>query len=166
VTPGVLPVTEDEYLALDSRSAGAELWDGNLLVRPRETPRHALVAGALATALRVGLTDLHVFGGVAVRLAPGRIVVPDLIIAGEIDLDQRVVEAAAVRVVCEIVSPASATIDRVLKMHNYAAARIPCYLIAEPGLGALHSHELSGDAYVAGSVMRLVQVTGVEFGPP
>ena len=142
-------------------SFGSEYWDGNVVVRPRETPRHEECVSALAAALRVGLTDLHVVSGVALRLGPGRIVLPDLVVAGPIDLDDPVVDADTVRLVCEVVSPASAVLDRVLKMHGYAAAGIPCYLVAEPDQGALHSHELRGDTYVAGSVMQLAQVTGV-----
>ena len=139
-------------------NSGSEYWDGNVLLRPRETPRHEQCVSALATALRVGLTDLHVVSGVALRLGPGRIALPDLVVAGPIDLDDPVVDADAVRLVCEVVSPASAVLDRVLKMHGYAAAGIPCYLVAEPDQGALHSHELRGDTYVAGSVMQLAQV--------
>jgi len=120
---------------------------------------------ALANALRVGLTDLQVLSGVAVRLGPDRIVLPDLIVAGPIDLDEPVVDADAVRLVCEVVSPASAVLDQVLKMHGYAAAGIPCYLVAEPDRGALHSHELRGGTYVTGSVVQLVQASGVDFGP-
>jgi Uma2 family endonuclease len=146
-------------------SFGSEYWDGNVVVRPRETPRHEQCVSALAAALRVGLTDLHVVSGVALRLGPGRIVLPDLVVAGSIDLDDPVVDADAVRLVCEVVSPASAVLDRVLKMHGYAAAGIPCYLVAEPDRGALHSHELRGATYVTGTVMQLVQVTGVDFGP-
>jgi Uma2 family endonuclease len=140
-------------------SFGSEYWDGNVLVRPRETPRHEQCVSAVAEALRVGLTDLQVLSGVAVRLGPGRIVLPDLIVAGPIDLDDPVVDADAVRLVCEVVSPASAVLDRVLKMHAYAAAGIPCYLVAEPDRGSLHSHELRGDTYVTGSVMQLAEVT-------
>ena len=147
-------------------SFGSEYWDGNVVLRPRETPRHEQCVSALANALRVGLTDLQVLSGVAVRLGPGRIAVPDLVVAGPIDPDEPVVDADAVRLVCEVVSPASAVLDRVLKMHGYAVAGIPCYLVAEPDWGALHSHELRGDTYVTGSVMRLVQVTGVDFGNP
>lgn len=142
-------------------SFGSEYWDGNVVVRPRETPRHEECVSALAAALRVGLTDLHVVSGVALRLGPGRIALPDLVVAGPIDLDDPVVDADAVRLVCEVVSPASAVLDRVLKMHGYAAAGIPCYLVAEPDQGALHSHELRGDTYVAGSVMQLAQVAGM-----
>jgi Uma2 family endonuclease len=147
-------------------SFGSECWDGNVVIRPRETPRHEQCVIALANALRVGLTDLQVLSGVAVRLGPGRIVLPDLIVAGTIDLDDPVVDADTVRLVCEVVSPASAVLDRVLKMHGYAAAGIPCYLVAEPDRGALRSHELRCDAYVAGAVMQLAQVTGVDFGTP
>jgi Uma2 family endonuclease len=142
-------------------SFGSEYWDGNVVVRPRETPRHEECVSALGAALRVGLTDLHVVSGVALRLGPGRIALPDLVVTGPIDLDDPVVDADAVRLVCEVVSPASAVLDRVLKMHGYAAAGIPCYLVAEPDRGALHSHELRGDTYVAGSVMQLPQVTGM-----
>jgi Uma2 family endonuclease len=143
--------------------AGTELWDGNLLIRPREAPRHELCVSALAGALRVGLTNLHVLTGVAVRLGPGRIALPDLVIASTIDLDEPMVPADAVRLICEVVSPASAVMDRVLKMHGYAAAGVPCYLVAELEEGALYSHELSGDRYLPGPMMQLVQVTGVDF---
>jgi Uma2 family endonuclease len=156
---------ESAYFAQPARAAATELWDGNLLVRPREAPRHELCVSALAGALRAGLTDLHVLSGVAVRLGPGRVAVPDLVVTTAIDLDEPLVEADAVRLICEVVSPSSAVMDRVLKMHGYAAAGIPCYLVAEPEEGALHSHELSGGRYLPGPMMQLVQVTGVNFGP-
>jgi Uma2 family endonuclease len=156
-------VPDSDYFSHSARSAGTELWDGNLLVRPRETPRHELCLSALAGALRIGLTGLHVLTGVAVRLGPGRVALPDLVITSAIDLDEPVVTADAVRLICEVVSPASAVMDRVLKMHGYAAAGIPCYLVAEPEEGALHSNELSGDRYLPGPMMQLVQVTGVDF---
>jgi hypothetical protein len=143
-----------------------EWWDGAVVIRPRDTPRHELCVTALGNALRVGLTDLQVLSGVAVRLGPGRIALPDLVVTGAVDLDEPVVEADAVRLVCEVVSPTSAVMDRVLKMYAYAAAGISCYLVAEPDLGALHSHELRGDRYVTGAVMQLVQVTGVDFEAP
>ncbi len=142
-----------------------EWWDGNLLVRPRETSRHELCVTALAKALRVGLTDLQVLSGVPVRLGPDRIAVPDLVVTCAVDLDQPMIDAGAIRLVAEVVSPASAVLDQVLKMHGYAAAGIPCYLLAEPERGAVHSHELRGGTYVTGSVVHLVQVSGGDFGP-
>jgi Uma2 family endonuclease len=148
-------VTESEYLALGSRATEAELWDGNLLLRPRDTPRHQLIISALTTALRVGRTDLHVLSGVTVRLGPGRIVVPDVIVTGAIDLDAPLVEASSVCLIGEVVSDASATVDRVLKMHHYAAAGIGWYLLAEQDTGALRGHQLSDAGYVERSVMQL-----------
>ena len=145
-------------------SSGSEYWDGNVVLRPRETPRHEQCVSALANALRVGLTDLQVLSGVAVRLGPDRITLPDLIVSGSVDLDDPVVDADVVRLVCEVVSPASAVLDRVLKMHGYAAAGIPCYLVAEPDRGALHSYELRGDRYVTGTVIDLPADLGLVVG--
>jgi hypothetical protein len=157
--------TEIDYMALGSRTASTEMWDGNMLVRPRETPRHELCVSAIAGALRVGLNGLHVLSGMAVRLAPGRVALPDLVIARVTDLDKPILDAEDVKLICEIVSPASAVMDRVLKMHGYAEAGIPCYLVAEPEAGALRSHQLSDGSYVPGPVMQLVQVTNGLFGP-
>ena len=158
-----LATTESDYLQLGETASRTELWDGGVLTCPRDTPRHQLILHALAGALRANRTDLNVIAGVPVRLGPGRIAVPDLIIAGTIDLDQPLVEAQSVRLVCEITSPASATVDWTLKMHAYAQARIPCYLVAEPERGLLHSNMLSAQGYVEQSVMQLVRVTGLDL---
>jgi hypothetical protein len=148
-------VTESEYLALGSRAREVELWDGNLLVRPRDTPRHQVIISALTSALRAGRTDLHVFSGVNVRLQPGCIVVPDVVVTGPIDLDAPIIEADAVRLIGEVVTSASATVDRVLKMHHYAAAGIPWYLLADQESGALRGYALEDGDYVERSAMRL-----------
>ncbi len=158
-----MPMTEVDYLQLGESSAVSELWDGNALTCPRDTPRHQMILSALANALRAGRADLNVITGVPVRLAPGRIAVPDLIIAGTIDPDAPLVEATSVRLVCEITSGSSATVDWTLKMHAYAQARIPCYLVAEPDRGLLHSNMLSPQGYVEQSVMQLVRVTGLNL---
>jgi hypothetical protein len=158
-----MPTSEVDYLQLGETSAVSELWDGNVLTCPRDTPRHQMILSALANALRAGRADLNVITGVPVRLAPGRITVPDLVIAGAIDPDAPLVEATSVRLVCEITSAASATVDWTLKMHAYAQARIPCYLVAEPDRGLLHSNMLSSQGYVEQSVMQLVRVTGLNL---
>jgi Uma2 family endonuclease len=155
-----LPVTEADYLALRSTGSRVELWDGSLHICPRETPRHQLIVGALAVALRAGRTDMNILSSVAVRLGPGRIAVPDLIVTGPIDLDADLVEASEVRLVCEVVSPGSAAVDRAMKMYCYAAAGIPWYLLAEQEYNALYSYTLSGGVYLQDSVMHLDNVTG------
>jgi Uma2 family endonuclease len=155
-----LPVTEADYLALGPTGNRVELWDGSLHTMPRETPRHQLIVGALAVALRAGRADMNILAGVAVRLDPGRIAVPDLIVTGAIDLDAALVEASDVRLVCEVVSPGSAAVDRAMKMYCYAAAGIPWYLLAEQQYNALYSYALTEGVYVQDSVMHLDNVTG------
>jgi len=158
-----LAMTEADYFALGSSGARVELWDGSLHTCPRETPRHQLIVGALAVALRAGRADMNILASVAVRLDPGRIAVPDLIVTGAIDLDATVVDASSVRLVCEVVSAGSAAVDRAMKMYCYAAAGIPWYLLAEQEYNALYSYVLSGGVYVQDSVMHLGGVTGVNF---
>jgi hypothetical protein len=48
-------------------------------------------------------------------------------------------------------------------MYSYAAAGIPCYLLAEQEYNSLYSYVLSGGVYVQNSVMHLHQATGLQF---
>ena len=159
-----LPLTEADYFAVGPTAARVELWDGTLHACPRESPRHQLIQGALATALRAGRENLNILPSVAVRLDPGRIAVPDLVVTGAIDLDAPLIDASDVRLVCEVVSANSAAVDRALKMYSYAAAGIPCYLLAEQEYNALYSYVLTEGVYVQNSVMHLHQATGMQFG--
>jgi Uma2 family endonuclease len=67
------------------------------------------------------------------RLTRGRICNPDLVILTPVNYayDQLVLDVATVRLICEVVSPDRPAVDRVLKMHYYAEARIPWYLLVE-----------------------------------
>lgn len=132
-----------------------EYWDGTVITRPVPTPRHQMLVSAVAGALKAGRTDLHVLTGVTVQLSPQRVVVPDLVVTGPIDLDQPVVPAAAVKLVVEVVTPATAAVDTTLKMQGYADAGIPWYLLVEQDGHALHGHRLAGGAYVEESVLQL-----------
>jgi Uma2 family endonuclease len=147
-------VTEEEFLALDEVSERVELFDWSLNVTPAPTPRHQLISRRLANALDTGTADLHVLEAVNVRLREGRIPIPDLVITTMINLDDSVIEADSVRLVCEIVSPSNAATDKVLKMHYYATAGIPWYLLVEQDTGALHLYELTGSHYVERSVTK------------
>jgi hypothetical protein len=101
-------MNEDEFLALGETPARIELFDGSLLISPRPSPRHQYVSGAIARALSRCAVGLHVLPAVNVRLRPGRMPIPDLVIAQDIDFDELVVDASSVRLVCEIVSPSNA----------------------------------------------------------
>jgi len=107
---------------------------------------------------------------VDVRLQPQRVVEPDLIVRPRVPKGTTVTDATEVRLVCEITSTNAAT-DRVLKMHYYAAARIPWYLIVEPDGPTLLLHRLDGDHYVldqkvdAGQLLRLTDPVTLELDP-
>jgi Uma2 family endonuclease len=167
------PWTEEDFLALDQTPDRVELFDGSLHVSPAPTPRHQIISGELFVALRPAAraVGLLVLEAVNVRLRPGRMPIPDLVITEPIDVDEPVVAAEAVRLVCEIVSPGNAATDKVLKMHYYAAAGIPWYLLVEQDTGALHLYRLDGDRYreetvvSAGGVLRLTDPVMAELDP-
>lgn len=171
IFPRGLPMTEEEFLALGETSERIELFDGSLFVTPAPTPRHQFISRRLANALDPGAeaAGLHVSEAVNVRLAQNRIPIPDVVVTTPINFDDVVIEAGAVRLVCEIVSPSNASADRVLKMHHYATAQIPWYLLVEQGTGTLHLYELSDHHYVEraatrpGEILRLTRPLTVEI---
>ena len=90
---------------------------------------------------------MTLFEAINVRLQPGRIPIPDLVIARDFDPDGAVLDAEDVMLVCEITSPSNAAADRVLKMHYYAVAGIPWYLLIDPESLTLSLHKLDGEKY-------------------
>jgi Uma2 family endonuclease len=145
----VFPWTEEEYFALGETADRVELFDGSLLVSPAPTVKHQHVSRLLANALDPAARDagLEVYLAVNVRLRPGRVPIPDLVITQPVPPDTLVVEARLLRLICEITSTNAAT-DRVLKMHYYAVAGIPWYLLVDPDPLTLTLYRLDGDKYV------------------
>ena len=159
-----LPMTEDEFLALGETSERIELFDGSLFVTPAPTPGHQFISRRLANALDpgAGSAGLLVSEAVNVRLRQDRMPIPDIVVTTPIDFTSSVIDADTVRLVCEIVSPSNASADRVLKMHYYAAAKIPWYLLVEQETGALHLYRLKGQHYVEHSVTPWGEVLHLE----
>lgn len=152
-----LPMNENAYLGLGEKQESIELWDGNLIITPRPTPRHQVVLRALATALAAEHTGLNVLTGVTMRLDPDKVVIPDLVVAGAVDLDEVVVDSQSVGLVCEVVSASTEAVDWVLKRQYYAAAGIPWYLLVDEETGARHLFQLTGQQYTEHSMSPGVQ---------
>ncbi|MGH3978329.1 MAG: Uma2 family endonuclease [Pseudonocardiaceae bacterium] len=83
---------------------------------------------AFANAAPDGMEVLHT---VNVRLHPGRILIPDLVVVTVPGQRLVVLDARHVALAVEITSPGNAAIDRAVKPPLYAAAGIPHYLRIE-----------------------------------
>jgi Uma2 family endonuclease len=143
------PWIEDGYLALRKPGSRVELFDGSLLVSPAPTFRHQLLATALNDVFRRPAREagLQVLLAINLRLRSGRVVIPDLVINRPVDPNELVMEVRDVALVCEITST-NVGADRITKMHYYAEAGIPRYLIVEPKGPMLELYRLDGDKYV------------------
>lgn len=126
------PWTETEFWALpEDKGQRIELLDGSLLVSPAPKSGHQRITRRLANFLETGLpVGWEVLEGVNVRMAPGRVLIPDVAVV-QARKDVVAYEAAEVVLVAEVVPPSTAVQDHVLKRSLYAAASIPRYLIVE-----------------------------------
>jgi Uma2 family endonuclease len=151
------PWTEERWLALGETKQRVELFDGSILVSPAPTPEHQHLSLELAIALRPGAkrAGLQVYEAINLRLRPGRVLIPDLVLVRPIDRRQPIVDAASCALVCEIVSPSNPATDRVLKMHYYAEAGIASYLLVEPDpVLTLRLYRLENCRYVERALAR------------
>ena len=160
------PWTEQAYFALPEDNARIELLDGALLVNPPPTVAHQVLTFRLAMALAAACpVGLHVVVGVGVRLATGRILVPDVAVVVIPDPGAKVLEAGDVRLAVEIVSPGSVAVDRAIKPPLYAAAGIPAYVRIEKAGPVAHLLRLEAGRYEpesSGTVLILSRPFPVE----
>jgi Uma2 family endonuclease len=169
-----IPWTEERWLAIGETNERIELFDGSILVSPAPTPLHQDISHLLTAALRrpARAVGLRVYEAVNLRLRNGRIPIPDVVILDPIDQRKSIIDVSACHLVCEIVSPGNPAADRVLKMHYYAQARIPWYLLVDPEPEVMLTlYRAEGDKYVevAGGVpgesITLTEPVGVTLDP-
>ncbi len=152
------PWTEADYLALGERSDRIELIDGSLMMTPAAASDHQQCARRLANLLEAAApSTFEIVEAVNVRVAPGRILIPDVVVTARLG---RVVtyEADEVPLVVEIASPATILIDRTLKADLYATAGIETYLrveLTEPA-PVLRLYRLERGTYVEAASSRQV----------
>jgi Uma2 family endonuclease len=165
------PWTEQDYLALPE-DRRIELLDGGLLMSPSAGSRHQRLSFQLCYALgRAAPSGLEVLEAINVRVAPGRILIPDLVVVTKPGLDLTVWDPAEVAMIVEIVSPGSIAADRAIKPQLYSAAGIEHYLRIElngPGPSGA-AYRLQQGCYVevvsstSGQVLRLAEPFGVDL---
>jgi Uma2 family endonuclease len=166
------PWTEEEFFGIGETSDRVELLDGGLVVTPSPNKDHQTISRRLANLLEppADAVGLEVYEAINLRLRPGRIPIPDLVMTRPGD-DDLVVDAHLVVLVVEITSPSNAMMDRFLKLQSYAEARIPWYLLIEPDPVTLKLFRLDGAEYVLdakateGETLMLTEPIRVEIDP-
>ncbi|MFF2438773.1 Uma2 family endonuclease [Streptomyces sp. NPDC058107] len=127
------PWTVDAVLALpEDRTVRYELLGESLVMSPAPGLRHQRASYrlhvALDTAARAAGAPVEILEAINVTL-PSGLVVPDIVVAdaGATSEDAVSIDADAVQLVVELVSPGNKTMDRKFKPMLYAEAAIPHY---------------------------------------
>ena len=121
--------TEDEYFALPETPARVELVDGVLVVSPLSGSPHQRLTRGVSNVIDVSMPtkDWEVYDGLNVRLWPGHLRIPDIVVARR-GIDAVTFDAADVLLLGEVTSPGNFRYDRIVKHRDCAAAGIPFYL--------------------------------------
>lgn len=161
-------LTADEYDALPE-NALREIVDGVVHLMPTPTSHHQYIARHLANQLDdLGRPYFRAVGPIEARLGDVHRRNPDVLVvpAEAYGRTRCRYDPSEIRLVVEVVSPGSETIDRKHKHAEYARAGIPHYWRAESELGIqIHTFVLGPAGYVeTGTFMsgETVMVDGLE----
>jgi len=123
------PWTEDDYFGLPEMPSKVELVDGVLVVNPLSNAVHQRLVQRISILLERTCPsgDWEVFPGLNVRLWPGHVRNPDVVVA-RAGATALYVPAVEMLLLVEITSPGNFRQDRIAKHGDYAAAGIPFYV--------------------------------------
>ncbi len=130
--------TYEAYAALPDDGCRYEVVQGVLIMSPAPTPEHQSVVGEIYSYLRecVQLTGrgMVYMGPLDVELSASTVVQPDVLVVLKEHTDgfQRKHFVGAPDLAVEIISPSSATYDRLTKYETYEQAGIPEYWLVNP----------------------------------
>jgi Uma2 family endonuclease len=153
------PWTEEDLVALPDDGQRYELLEGSLLVSPPPAVRHQRVTMRVVRLINDATPEgFEAVEAIGVRLPGGSLFVPDVVVAG-VDSFQAaesgVLDASEVHLIVEVVSPGSATTDRLTKPALYAGAGIPAFWRIELEEGpAVYVYRLEQMTYVDVSSAR------------
>ncbi len=145
-----------DFDALPEGPPNYEFEGGRLIDMPRPHPRHQKVIMRLGAALdeHVSRAALGaVWPEIDVQLSRRRVYVPDLVFLSQSHVERyspdrgRIVGAPDL--VVEIVSPASASRDRVAKFNAYREAGVPWYWLIDSQSLTIEEYRLMPEGYLA-----------------
>ena len=144
--------TETDYFSLPDANRIIELSDGEVLIMPPPSFRHQQILGNLFAIMRRFLElekrGVVVMAPLAVRLWPGKIREPDLMVYLSEHRDRIGDQVSSVPdLIVEIISPSSRRIDRQEKYAEYAQANVAEYWLVDPDLETVELFVLSDQAY-------------------
>lgn len=149
-------LTLADFDALPEGPPDYEFDGGRLIAMPRPHPRHQAILRELSTELTIYLRSHRtgaVWPEIDVQLSRRRVYVPDLVFLSQSHQDRyspdrgRIIGAPDL--VVEIVSPASASRDRVAKFNAYREAGVPWYWLIDSQSLAIEEYRLMPEGYLA-----------------
>lgn len=146
----------EEYFALPEGPPDYEFEEGSLIEMPRPNPRHQAILRELIAEITLFLRSTPIgllWPEIDVQLTRSRVVVPDLVFLASANRERlRQVEGRIVGapdLLVEIVSPSSASRDRVAKFNAYRQAGVPWYWLIDGETLVVEEFQLTPQGYLA-----------------
>ena len=154
--PAPFLLTLEEFYAQPEGPPDHEFEEGKLIDMPRPHPRHQAILRELVAEITIYLRSKPIgtlWPEVDVQISRSRVYAPDLVfLAAENRERLRQTEGRIVGapdLVVEIVSPSSASRDRVAKFNAYRQAGVPWYWLVDGESLVVEEFHLTSEGYLA-----------------